>query len=227
MSQSSSSLLHAGIYRRVWGTWVIVLGSLCVLLSLFTFGLRTVTIVAAGTAVLSCCAVVLSTEDPWNSRQVRAGSTRAAAVGAYGVIAAMGAVARFGPAGLLLLLVMIASSPAVLHRSSTLLFLTTGRSRPIQHRASAGPSPGPPQQWITPSTPALTPTDAPPAAMSDRELLFAWRLSCLHGGHIDTVADKLQLAQERAALLDEMQCRNPAGFAEWMGGGAFGDPPNS
>jgi hypothetical protein len=65
-----------------------------------------------------------------------------------------------------------------------------------------------------------------PGRLDDRELARRWRASYdevhSHRRSFDAV---LQLAQERANLLDEMERRNPQGFQQWIDGAAWRSPP--
>lgn len=212
-------------YRTVWRTGTIVLGGLCALVALLSFPLGPLLMVAGASAIVAGSVSLLSADER-SRTQLKVDLTRSAAVGAWAVlavIAAMGTLAVFGPGGLLLFLAFIASSPAALRRAGK-HGLATGTREPATDQAPPRPVAGAVHQWSTQITPQAVAVPEVPAAMTDRELMFAWRLSCIHRGHIHTIADQLDLAQQRAILLDEMERLDPAGFAAWMSSGAFGNP---
>jgi hypothetical protein len=133
------------------------------------------------------------------------------------VVSVVGLVQLAGPAALLLVGVLAATSSWSLH---TLTDLTP------HHRAAqapTGPAGTPPQQGAgadTPGAPLPSWWTHPPHTLSDPELCQLWRASYPALHRADTPTRTLQLVHIRSALLDELAARHPDGFAHWMQHGA-------
>lgn len=152
--------------------------------------------------------------------------------GGGGALAAVGLWHLFGaPASLLLAAGLAGTSPPALHRLARHADPGGGLARP--------PAPG----SLGPGRPAITPSGRTPAspipsrgvvvphpallgATGTAELCVAWRRS---HGVVAGAADPLTLAacaELRRSYLDELERRDPEGFARWIGSGARagGDP---
>lgn len=89
------------------------------------------------------------------------------------------------------------------------------RSR-LSRRAGAG-SAGLKAAETTPAAPRNFPA---PGTLTTDQLCLAWRTSFTALQKTRDVAEQARLAQCRRDLLDELECRDPAGFARWFADGA-------
>jgi hypothetical protein len=132
------------------------------------------------------------------------------ALTATGVVAVAGLIALFGVVALLIWGLLIACSPALLRA-----FLAR-----VPRIDTCGP----------PTDTALTPPAQPPPlpasvlpnawVFSDAELCWQWRTTFAVLQRTLTPAERLHIVQTRAALLEELGRRDPAGCTRWLGSGA-------
>lgn len=119
-------------------------------------------------------------------------------------VAISGLIAVLGALGLLAVAALAAVSPPVLRR------LGRGRPRAATTPPPPAPVPEPPPVPVTPSFASLT----------DSELCWRWRTSFAALQHSASPSERARLIETRAALLDELASRDPAGFARWIDSGA-------
>lgn len=144
----------------------------------------------------------------------------ASGVGAV-VVAAVGLVGIAGPVGLLVIGLVVLANPwsaRWVRRRMSASQHTPADSPPSGDRAPVG---------VVPS-PARVDLPEPPttADLDDAALCWAWRRSYVDLQRSLPVAPRLMVVMERQQILDEMERRNPAGLAAWLGSGAraAGDP---
>ena len=133
----------------------------------------------------------------------------ASALAVLGVIAVSGLLVLFDVLALLGLGLLVVCSPWALR-----ILLT----RAPQARAPDVQSGVPIQP--TPSRPAPPPPAVLCASLSDAELCRRWRASFGALQHTVSPDQRLHLIETRAALLDELAHRDPAGFNRWLNSGA-------
>jgi len=131
--------------------------------------------------------------------------------------AAIGAVVGFavllGTGVLLLLILALASSPYVVRNFGRwLLSVPTPSTTQLDTMARALAYANPEYLTFQPSSAVDT--------LTDEELCQSWRASYQELQHQSSAAQKAATVAERQSYLDELQRRNPAGFAAWLASGA-------
>jgi hypothetical protein len=128
--------------------------------------------------------------------------------------AAVGLIAALGFAGVLIVLALAVTTPALTSRV---------RSR----RRVQGDSPAVRPQPARPRDPATSLADGPAAAperalssLADVELCLVWRQSFLLLETARTAAERQSVVEQRQLYLDELHRRSPEGFAAWLASGA-------
>jgi len=194
-------------YRMVWaGAWALVLVPLC--LVGMVLGEPAVVLVISGLAAALVVALFERRHQRrwWIDVAVAVGAFSAAAY-AVGLLAASGVV----------LLVVLTSPPAL---------RTLGRAFRNEHRRPAVAEPRPAAADDVRGGSPLGPDAFAGMVrlLDDRELIAAWRQSHEVLGYTNLPDLRGQLVSLRQAYLDEMERRDPAGFAAWIGDGATRDP---
>ncbi len=131
-----------------------------------------------------------------------------AAVGAY-----VGYSILWGPGGLILLILVLASSPCAVHAYGRWLDSVPAPSSAqldIMARALSYASP----EYLT-FQPSLG-----VAAFTDEELCQSWQASYTALQDQSTAPQMATTVAERQAYLDELERRHPRGFASWLASGA-------
>lgn len=128
--------------------------------------------------------------------------------------AAVGLIAVFKFAGVLIVLILAATTPAL---------TSIVRAR---RQAKGGAPLGRPES-ATPRAAATSPAGNPAAAparelssLDDAALCFAWRQSFRRLETAPTAVDLLSIVQQRQQYLDELHRRSPEGLAAWLASGA-------
>ncbi|HET6985798.1 MAG TPA: hypothetical protein VFI00_04245 [Kribbella sp.] len=128
--------------------------------------------------------------------------------------AAVGLIAVFGIAGVLLVLALAATTPAL-------------RSRIPGRRHAHGDPPVTRPEPPTPRGPATSVADGPAAgparelgSLDDEALCWAWRRSFRLLEAARSATDRLSVVELRQQYLDELHRRCPEGFAAWLAAGA-------
>jgi hypothetical protein len=145
---------------------------------------------------------------------LRAG--RIGPVAALLVVGAVGLVKLFDTPGLLLVLLAVATCPAVLRPALRLVRTQVGSPPVLEMLEPTVPRPEPLLE--APRAPA-----APSASFGDlatEELILAWRLSFTMLRKARTPADIAQIASRRRDYLDELERRNPSAVRRWLKAGA-------
>ena len=172
-------------HQAVWGT-AVVLAVAGVLAYSVAYGtLARVLLLSATLGLFAASfAYVVFEESPDRRLWMR----RLVLWAGLGAPLADGLTTALGPMGLLVLLALVATSPAVA------ILVRRG----LASRLARGP--------VTPL-----------AAQSERELLRRWEgtSTALQRGRMG-VASRLALVEERSRLLDELELRDPQRFQEWM-----------
>jgi hypothetical protein len=128
--------------------------------------------------------------------------------------AAVGLIAVLGFAGVLIVLALAATTPAL-----------TSRFRARRRAQADAPVVHP--ERATPRDPATSPADGPADAperelssLADVELCLIWRQSFLLLETARTAAERQSVVELRQLYLDELHRRSPEGFAAWLASGA-------
>jgi hypothetical protein len=218
--------LAEGVWRWTARLTLIVGVALLVLLYGESRGLRSFLLLLVA---LWCVARVLPDVRPAR------GILRVCAYGVAWTLATVGWIGLVGPAGALLVAVVIATSPFVRFilaqkmlpwaagTSPSTAADTFGRAiagglpvPPLPHaqrRASESTAPSPEWWHELPRGPALRDLD-------DEELCLAWRRSFVRLYASDSVALRLAVVEARGDYLNELARRHPAQFDEWLNSGA-------
>jgi len=125
-----------------------------------------------------------------------------AALATVGAVAVVGLITMGGITALLGLGLLVACSPAVLHRLPVRP-PQTPRSEPL---VVAAPTP----------TPTVSPVPPPCHGLSNAELCWRWRTSTTALATTVSPGQRLYLLHTRDALLDELAHRDPDGFTRWL-----------
>jgi len=153
-----------------------------------------------------------------------ASSVRAAAITVVGVLAVSGLLALLNTVGLFAVgllgvgLLAVSALPVLRHLLARAHRGTRpGPQLPVAPAATST-APGP----VPASAPTPAPTPPPPSchALTDAELCWRWRTSFIVLQRSVSPGERLRLVQTRAALLDELARRHPAGFRCWLDSGA-------
>jgi hypothetical protein len=173
-----------------------------------------------GGAVYSAVHSRAADQEPAPGRATRVGlATAALSVGGAGLIALLGS------SGLLLFVLLLVASPRCisgLRRRMAAVDVPGGRT-PAGDPAS--PDQPPRKRWrLPPAEPSVRPQPtAPPmpdcASLDNDELCRTWRHSFVVLDKAEP-GERLPIVQLRQACLDELQRRDPSGFARWIGAGA-------
>lgn len=140
-----------------------------------------------------------------------------------------GLVKVFGAAGVLLLLGLVAVSPAFGYCVRNRWFMAVDDSEPVAPSApTARVRPAAPAVSTTPERHPETVLERAPVsplphdlgAMDDAELCLAWRRSFPRLEAARTAAERIALVVQRQLYLDELQRRYPGGVAAWLASGA-------
>lgn len=219
--------------RLVWwgcACLAVGLGTLC-LLAWWGWS-AAVVFVALGALVAAVVAsAVWSGDDvPGAARKI----VKTTGAGALLGPAIAGLIAAFGSSGLLIVLVLAATTPALTAWVHTRWF--TPDPPPIQ---ATDEQPAPPTQPLDPQPTDPQPPAADPAEaravqdqqpelrrLDDESLCLAWRRSFFQLEAASTAGERLSVVEQRQRYLDELHRRSPRGLAAWFASGAraSGDP---
>jgi hypothetical protein len=209
-------------YRRAW-TWTAVLVATvggCLALVSWPLLAAVSLMLAAGSVVLGTTAALADQGTPgWWRRPMRL-----AILGAVAVLATGGLADTLGGSGLALATLILLSAPPVVEavRRRLLPGMLAGRDE-------AGPAAGaPPSAKPARGDRAHRPAEvedpqvkAPALAeLDDAGLCLAWRRSFVALQRAATPSCRADIVVLRVRLLDEMERRNPSGFALWLASGA-------
>jgi hypothetical protein len=137
-----------------------------------------------------------------------------------------GVVSTFGAAGVLLLLALLAISPAFGFLVRNNWFIPADDSEPTmpptmsatQDRPTSHDTTVP--EWRPETSSERSPLRHDVSAMDDAELCLAWRRSFRMLEAARTQSEHIALVVQRQRYLDEMQRRSPDGVAAWLASGA-------
>ncbi|MFI7061312.1 hypothetical protein ACIBL3_10035 [Kribbella sp. NPDC050124] len=125
---------------------------------------------------------------------------------------AIGLMAAFGFAGVLIVLFLVCTAPGVVSLVRERWF--PAKDRPAQQDQ---PVPAPPSR---PATHEPTVEPPPLAVMDDAALCLAWRRSFVRLQSARTATERLAVVEQRQQYLDELHRRSPGGLAAWFASGA-------
>jgi hypothetical protein len=127
--------------------------------------------------------------------------------------AAVGLIATFKFAGVLLVAALAATTPVLTAKFSR----GQAQGDPAEARFEPATPPG------SAASPADTPADDPArelGSLDDAALCFAWRRSFRLLETARSAAERLSIVEQRQKYLDELQRRSPLGLAAWLASGA-------
>jgi len=204
--------VHMDNYRSVWCLIGAVLVSLGAVTAVAVLGLAAAVMLGVVGAVFACGIAWVAHEQG----RVVSGSFRqlhrVAILGAVVLLGAIGLITLLGIPALELLVLLLATSPWLLHR------LTRQSAR------STAPA-GVADDFDVPdgsvSLVDVLPLDDPKVpSLSDDELCWAWRRSYPLIDRARHPQDFLRVAELRQRYLDELERRDPVGFRNWLEAGA-------
>jgi len=206
-------------YRVVWLIVTYLLGSAGFTVTLLT--------VHAGNAFgLACCSAVVGSgghilvQRARNRRPDAYQIITAGAVGAASSAALIGLVAFIGRAAIVAACILAAAAPPLFSwyaRSVTALSNLWATAQIPGYIDSST------QYWpddLAPGTSAPAASTVSVQALSDAELCLAWRTSSTALQRARTISQQHRILTARQEYLDELQRRDPPGFAHWLSAGA-------
>lgn len=210
-------------YRTGWLTTVVVAATAGVWTMLAWSVVGAVGCFVAAAVIAGCVATARSGDLRWRA------ALSAGTFWGYVLVGSMGLAVLMGVFVLVLILAVAACSPTT---------IVWGRRLSYWHRAS--PQTGEPMESaaesgaaIEPSTPsafsiAAEKSGATPdlASLDDPALCMAWRASFIALQQPLHFEIRVRVVKRRQEYLEELERRNPTGFAAWMASGAraAGDP---
>lgn len=210
MMWSSRDGVHSGRGFRSWCVYLATMVGL--FFAVITWGLGSVVIGAV--CVATATAVIASSVWAGNGWSGTRRIVRVTLGAGLITPAAVGLIVVCKLAGVLVVLVLVATTPAL-----------TSLVRARRHVQGDPPVARP--EARTPRDTAAPVADGPPVApaqelssLDDEELCLAWRRSfrLLEGS--PTTAQRLSVVEQRQQYLDELQRRSPGGLAAWLASGA-------
>lgn len=175
-------------------------------------------ILGAVTGAAVASAVWSEEDDGWHA--VR-GIARCGLAAGLLVPAAIGLMAAFGFAGVLIVLVLACTSPAIISRARGRWLPVKDRppeqAKPVRARRAR---PAVNEPLPEPVAEAAAEPAPPLAVMDDAALCLAWRRSFVLLQAARTAAERLAVVEQRQQYLDELHRRSPGGFAAWLASGA-------
>ncbi|MFD3403981.1 hypothetical protein ACFWUU_25065 [Kribbella sp. NPDC058693] len=219
-----------GVGRLVWwwcACLVAGVGTVCVLAQ---WGVSA-TVVFVGLGALVAAVVASSI---WSGDFVQGATRKITLTTVAGAVlgpAVAGLVGAFGALGLLIVLILIGTTPALVTWVRTRWFAAGGH--PSQQRQPDGAVPIRPAEE-QPTAQGQPRTETTPAAeaqsdlghLDDEALCLAWRRSFVQLEAASSAYERLTLIARRQQYLDELERRSPRGLAAWFASGAraSGDP---
>jgi len=237
MAESRRASTYRWIWTVLWATLAAIGGSINVTVHGWSTTIGVVIVMAA------LCAGFYYNRPDRPGRRPHDGLLMIMGLGAVGSVATAGWVTTLGPVGLTLPLVAVVSWPGTYAylADQPRIRAWRGRIDPQTERPSRGEPPATSDLGLVvtlPATPervpepAALPADEPPTpvtTLTDKQLCQAWRASFRTLEHLFVISDTAQQARlitRRQQYLDELEQRNPHGFARWLASGArpAGDP---
>jgi hypothetical protein len=207
----------ASHYDRIWRAAVVLLATIGLAAAIVFVSLSTnlmAFLLAAVVAGAAAVQVGLARELP--SADLIRSTPRLAVVGGLLVLAICGFAAAVGLETLVLVGLIIMSSPPVVSR-----LRPAGRqpAEPPTPQLREEPPPLPTPRYLSAVARSL-------CELSDEELCLAWRRSFTRLQTSSTAEHRAAMADVRRAYLDELERRSPEAFAAWIDSGAraAGDP---
>ena len=221
------------MYRVMWLCFVVLGGAVGLWGSVYALppgggvALFVITALGAGCLVLP---------SPENDRPAWRQAIRQGINWGAGVVASVGLIALLGNLGVVIVLVLVFSSPTAVNATRRFLTRTVrpepvadrwepgdelralGRSHPIGVDGQSPPG--------TESLPRASWLETPLGSMDDPTLCFAWRSSYVTLQRPLSLNSRARLVDKRQEFLDELERRHPRGFSAWLESGAraAGDP---
>ncbi len=207
------------LYRTAWTSTAYLLGGVGAVIGLLTIHTPEVAGVVGVGAVVGCLACLTARPGRSRGAEARRVITAGAVTAATG-LALTGLIRILGPGAIVTAVIMMVASPPALHR-----YAATAR-RCAQWRAPGNELPATTNDGDGPEQPCSPFLSAPVVsvrALSNQELCLAWRTSYTALQRIQRSGEITQqagLVAARQAYLDELERRDPSGFARWLSAGA-------
>jgi hypothetical protein len=207
-------------YRIIWSTAAAVVLAAGTLMAILAVPATAMVVIAAGTAAGACVARNLLDEQ----QSAHTPGRRYVEIGLLGFAAGLavtGLVGGIGAAGVLLIMLVGASSPPVVRLAGRRLPGLKGRP-PAVPKGTEAPNRAPGTETVAPviELPGVMATDTVAVReLSDAKLIHAWQLSYVVLQHSRRAPDLAAIADLRRRYLDELERRDPAGFDTWMQNG--------
>ncbi|WP_043823966.1 hypothetical protein [Rhodococcus opacus] len=200
-----------GVYRILWWVVTVPLGLVGFAVAIFTVHPDVLVSAAFAAAVTGggLPAMVADRSAATPRSWLPAAALHAATAGAA-LICVVGLIALSGAAAVPLVLVLTVTAGPVARRLR--------RWPPLAQLLS--PQPAALSDPDEASAPGSLPTPPSCAELSDDALCRGWRTSFAELQNATSVTDRLQLARIRRQYLDEIERRDPQGFAAWFTSGA-------
>ncbi len=214
-------------YRLIWLSVAVPVTAVGLTSGLLAFRGAVVPLAMLG-AVLGCAAGLAAHggASPQGNGPTRHDLVGAGALGALATVVAAGFGWLLGAATLALLLILAALSPWLLSRWATRLSphlqisaqptLLTSEPDTTERSGSVDPDAVHARGELGSRRHAAS----DPSSLNDAELQWAWRTSFTRVEMTQDPSERARLADLRAAYLDELERRDPAGFARWLDKGA-------
>lgn len=213
-------------YHSAWSTVVALVSALGLFVAVLRFGpTAAATVYVLSAALVAALAAAIERRGTATTWRV---AVWTGIVGGAVALAAFGMVFLLGPAGLLVVLTAVVSSPSVVRRLRHVCGADDRRLRAVgppapSHRVEPDLDVATTEATTLPSADADTPA---PESMSDAALCKAWRRSYVLLQRSGSLTARLLVVQQRQRYLDELERRNPSGLSGWLSSGAraAGDP---
>lgn len=201
-------------YRITWTVTTLMVAAPAAVVGLLAIRFLETVGVAAAVGALVSLGQQLVTPPRTRSAHVQA-VLRASLIGTGSCVSVVGMVRFLGPVGVMLLALLAVCSPPVLGCCRGGLRALRGRLPSARVGLSVGDS-----GRASAVRDVSAPPDGPLGPLTDSQLCLAWRISflaLLRSPDLDRTA---HLVRRRQEYLDELERRNPAGFARWLYAGA-------
>jgi hypothetical protein len=204
-------------YRAAWTVTTLALGGPAAVVGLLSMLVIETVFTAAAVGAFVAIGRQLVPAPCSRSQHWRA-AARATLVGTLSCVAVVGMIRFLGPVGVLLVALLAAGSPPVVCGCCAGL-------RAVRRRLTPPPSPPGVASAVGDAAASAgaglsTSLDGSLEPLTDPQLCLAWRTSFLALQRSQDLQRRAQLVRQRQEYLDELERRNPAGFARWLYAGA-------
>lgn len=191
-----------------------VTGVVCLVAKWGVPGLFVCSVLGAMSAAVVASAIWSDDDDGWNAVRKIA---KLALVASLLVPGAIGLIAALEFTGVLIVLILAGTTPAITSRVRARWFPAAHRpppqrDKPVGTVSTARPRPA----AIEPAAEPMPELDF----LDDQALCLAWRRSFVRLESARSAAERLAVVEQRQKYLDELHRRSPDGLAAWFASGA-------